>query len=105
VALSSLDREVMLHFFARIAPTYDLRPRLSGVALPTLVMVGEEDWVTPPIGSRIIAESIPGAILVVLRGAGHFGFSEVPDAFRSTVRSFLATLPAADDEPTMLRMA
>jgi pimeloyl-ACP methyl ester carboxylesterase len=60
VALSSLDREVMLHFLARIAPTYDLRPRLSGVALPTPVMVGEEDWVTPPIGSRIIAESIPG---------------------------------------------
>src|SRR5580765_7918862 len=43
-----------------------LLPRLAG--LPTLVIVGEEDAVTPPDGARRMAAAIPGARLVVISG-------------------------------------
>ena len=39
---------------------------------PTLVVVGERDWRTPPSASRTIAAGIPRAELRVLPGVGHF---------------------------------
>ena len=44
-------------------------PDLAGI--PTLVIVGDEDEVTPPAQARAMADAIPGASLVVIRSAGH----------------------------------
>jgi proline iminopeptidase len=66
-----------------------VRERLPEIAAPTLVIVGREDWVCPPVASRILASSIPGAELVEIPGAGHFPFSEEPDAFRRSTTAFL----------------
>ncbi|MBI3325234.1 MAG: alpha/beta fold hydrolase, partial [Nitrospinae bacterium] len=57
--------------------------------VPTLVIVGEEDIVTPPSDSEFLAENIPGASLVTIAGAGHLTNLERPVAFNSALEMFL----------------
>jgi pimeloyl-ACP methyl ester carboxylesterase len=57
----------------------DLRAGLAGVAVPTTVVVGSRDLLTPPRLGRAIAAAIPGARLVVVPGAGHMLPYEEPD--------------------------
>ena len=65
---------------------------LPQVTVPTLVIVGEEDELTPPEDSRRIAEAVPGATLVTIPGAGHLSNLEQPDAFNAALTAFLAKL-------------
>jgi YbgC/YbaW family acyl-CoA thioester hydrolase len=64
-----------------------LLPTLAG--LPALVIVGEEDVLTPPDGARRIAAAIPGARLVVIAGAGHLTPVERPSETTAAIRDFL----------------
>lgn len=65
---------------------------LPHIRVPTLVIAGEEDAVTPPDLARAMAEAIPGARLVVIPRAGHLANVEAPEAFNEAVRSFLQEL-------------
>lgn len=67
----------------------DSTPALAGIGVPTLVVVGEEDTLTPPAESRIIAAGIPGARLVTLPGAGHLANLEAPEGFNQALLDFL----------------
>ncbi|HEX9811582.1 MAG TPA: alpha/beta fold hydrolase [Burkholderiales bacterium] len=58
----------------------DSRPDLARVRCPTLVLVGDDDKITPPEGAREMAEGIKGARFVVVPECGHFTFIERPDA-------------------------
>jgi proline iminopeptidase len=78
------------HFWGCLADAYDLRARLGEIRWPTLVIVGEQDWRTPPSASRAIAAGIPGAELLVLPNVGHFPYAEAPEAFSAAVGRFLA---------------
>ncbi|MBA1157121.1 alpha/beta fold hydrolase [Microvirga mediterraneensis] len=57
----------------------DSRPSLPGVEIPTLVLVGEGDAITPPEIAREMAEMIEWASLVVVPGAGHMSTLEQPE--------------------------
>jgi len=59
------------------------------VSVPTLVVCGEHDRLTPPSTSQAIADAIPGARLAVLPGAGHAPFLSRPGPFRDVLASFL----------------
>ncbi len=87
--LSGLAADVAGHFFANLAPRYDVRDKLSSIDVPTLVVVGEHDWVCPPAYSRILAEQLPSSRLAVIDGAGHFPFSEEPTRFLHECTDFL----------------
>jgi pimeloyl-ACP methyl ester carboxylesterase len=79
---------------AQRPPIYALAERLKGLTVPTLVLVGERDH--PCLAtSRFMAETIPGAELVVMRGAGHFVNLEAPDEFNRVVLAFLQRAGAA----------
>jgi len=67
----------------------DSRPDLPAIDVPTTVVVGSEDTLTPPALSEAMAEQIPGAELVVLEGAGHLSNLEDPDGFLEAVRGRL----------------
>ena len=56
----------------------DLRPRISAIAAPTLVMVGSDDFVTPPAMAEDIRSRIPGAEMVVLPDCAHLMSVERP---------------------------
>jgi len=70
----------------------DAQPALASVRVPTLVLVGEHDAVTPPSAAERIAHGIPHAELVLIPNAGHLSNVENPDAFNSAMISFLAKL-------------
>jgi pimeloyl-ACP methyl ester carboxylesterase len=68
----------------------DSRPGLAAIAVPTLVLVGEEDALTPPAEAREIADGIGGhARLAVLPGCGHLSTLEAPDAVTKELLGWL----------------
>ena len=71
----------------------DATPGLSAIAVPTLVIVGEDDEITPPPAAEAMAGAIPGARLVVVPAAGHLSNLENPDAFNAALREFVTALP------------
>lgn len=62
---------------------------LATVAVPTLVICGADDTVTPLQMSEQIARGIPGARLAVIPDAGHLTNIEAPDAFNAALLGFL----------------
>src|SRR5262249_41663216 len=66
----------------------DSRPRLSSLAVPTLVVVGAQDALTPPADSEAIAAAVPGARLVTITGAAHLTPMERPGAVAAALREF-----------------
>ncbi len=70
-------------------PAHDVRERLGAIASPALVVAGELDAETPVTYSRILADALPTAELVVLDGVGHLAVSETPRTFNGLVRRFL----------------
>jgi pimeloyl-ACP methyl ester carboxylesterase len=76
----------------RLRDRPDRTPELSTIAVPTLVIVGEEDALTPVDDSRSLATAIRDATLTVLPGAGHLSNLETPDAFGGAVRAWLSGL-------------
>jgi pimeloyl-ACP methyl ester carboxylesterase len=70
----------------------DSGPSLAAIAVPTLVIVGEQDTLTPPALSESLAARIRGAQLVHIAGAGHLSNLEKPAEFNAAVRAFLAGL-------------
>jgi len=71
-----------------------LRHSLSEITVPTLVIVGSQDVLTPMADAEEIAEAIPGALLAVVRGGAHGFMFEHAKVFNETVRSFLDTVTA-----------
>jgi pimeloyl-ACP methyl ester carboxylesterase len=65
---------------------------LPSIAVPTLVIVGEEDSITPPALSVAMATALPNAELVRLPLAGHLSSLEQPQAFNAALLGFLARL-------------
>ncbi|RAZ83063.1 carboxylesterase [Mesorhizobium hawassense] len=67
----------------------DTRSRLGDIRVPTLVVVGNEDVITPPAESVILAASIPDSRLEVIEDAGHFPMLEQPRKFNEVLTAFL----------------
>jgi 3-oxoadipate enol-lactonase len=61
----------------------------DAVRVPTLVLVGEEDRLTPPAMAKTIADAIPGARLAVIPTAGHLSNIEQPALFNRLILDFL----------------
>lgn len=67
----------------------DARPWLAAIAVPTLVVCGENDGVVGFALSREIASAIPGARFEMIAGAGHQPNVEAPDVFAAAVGGFI----------------
>ena len=65
--------------------------KLSSITKPTLVITGTDDIVRPPANSLMLAEKIPGAWLVQIKGGGHGVMWQYPDKFSRIVLTFLET--------------
>jgi aminoacrylate hydrolase len=68
---------------------FDRRARLGAIRCPTLVIVAQDDMVTPRFYSDELAAKIPGAKLVVLEYGGHYAPVVVADAYNDAVAGFL----------------
>jgi pimeloyl-ACP methyl ester carboxylesterase len=67
----------------------DATPVLPTIRVPTRVVVGRRDLATPVAEAELLAREIPGAILSIVEGAGHFPNVERPDAFGAILSEFL----------------
>jgi pimeloyl-ACP methyl ester carboxylesterase len=71
----------------------DRSAALASISVPTLVLVGENDVITPPEESRKLAAALPNATLVVIPGAGHLAPLENVEATNEAILTFLSKLP------------
>lgn len=80
---------VTFHGACDALATLDLRAQLAAVAVPVLVLVGEQDEATPPPMSRELADGLPDARLVVLPGCAHVPQLQAPELFMAALRPFI----------------
>lgn len=86
----ALGPDVFVRQQRAIRERVDSRADLPGIEIPTLVLVGEEDVVTPPEHAREMAEAIEWASLVVVPGSGHLSTLESPDRVTEAMAAWLA---------------
>lgn len=93
-ALVGMMRETGAEAYIRqqraIMARADSRPSLPGIEIPTLVLVGEGDSITPPEIAREMAEMIEWASLVVVPDAGHMSTLEQPDRVIQAMQLWLS---------------
>ncbi len=72
-----------------LADRPDNRPTLPTITVPTLVVVGEADALTPPADSAAMGAAIPAAQLVIIPAAGHLSPLENPRSVNAALRKFI----------------
>ncbi len=75
-----------------LATRTDTTNALPNIRVPTLVMTGEEDAITPPAVGKAMADKIPGAEFHVVPKAAHMSNQENPDVFNQHLQNFLAKI-------------
>lgn len=85
----AFEYEPLNQGFSGFLRTFNYEDRLHEVACKTLILVGEEDWVTDKKHSEFMASKIPNNQFVVFPNADHSMESDVPEEFFSTIQSFL----------------
>ena len=71
---------------------FDIMDRVGTIRVPTLVVCGGDDFMTPPKYAQFLAEKIEGARVEVIDNAGHMVMIEKPHEFNSRVMEFLQPL-------------
>ena len=105
IAVAKKNRERMAPILARRKPNpdilygdflacdrLDIAQAIKGIKLPTLVVCGTEDKMTPPANSEALRDSIPGAKLALIPEAGHLVMMEDPEAFNKVIKTFVESL-------------
>ena len=79
-----------LHHFNTVEfPTLDLRDELRSIEAPTLVVVGDDDFICGPVCADAIVRELSNGQLVTIPEAGHLVYVEQPEAFRAALNAFL----------------
>jgi 3-oxoadipate enol-lactonase len=84
------DRQGVAAALRGMAKRPDVTSRLQEIAVPTLVLCGEHDVISPPAEMRAIAEGIPGSQYVEIKDAGHMAPLEKPAEVNAAIEKFLS---------------
>jgi len=87
-ALSGVSASVTAGDF-RACNAFNVMDSVGGISLPTLILCGSEDKMTPPKYSEFLAKRIPGATLKIFSGAGHMLPIERPENVADFIRRFI----------------
>ncbi|MGA8846980.1 MAG: alpha/beta fold hydrolase [Nocardioides sp.] len=101
------DRESRTAFLATTKAVIDFggqsisaHDHLEGaLPVPTLIVWGSKDRMIPVAHAHEVRRALPGCLLEIFEGAGHFPHLDDPDRFARVLREFIATGPA-DEQPT-----
>jgi pimeloyl-ACP methyl ester carboxylesterase len=105
VMLGSCSRETMREATRRLLG-FDVTKELPSLTVPTLVLVGTADLLTPPRDARAIVALVPGSELIEFPGAGHMLMYERTDELDRLVVEFAhARLDGAGTPPVVRRVA
>ena len=86
---SDTGAEAFIRQQAAIMGRPDSRPDLEAIRCPTLVVVGDQDALTPPDRAQEMASGIPGARLATIPGSGHLSPVEQPNAVSEALVDWL----------------
>jgi 3-oxoadipate enol-lactonase len=75
-----------------LASRTDTTDSLKKIKIPTLILVGEKDQITPPAAALALKEKIPNAQMHVIPQAGHLSHLENPSEFNRRLAAFLGGL-------------
>jgi pimeloyl-ACP methyl ester carboxylesterase len=81
---------------------FDVMEGLQQISLPTAIVVGQDDRLTPVKYSQLLHEALPGSHMTVIPGAGHLVMLERPAEFNDCMRHFLASLPKEERQHDLL---
>jgi len=73
----------------------DVRPHLADLAVPTLILWGDQDRLLPVANARVLSAAIPGAQVRIVQGGTHNIFFDQADLMNEAIVGFLGT-PASD---------
>ena len=91
---TSYSGKAFSHGFDKCLPTFNVLDRLGEITTPTLILGGQDDWITPPAYSaERLHKGLPHSKLVIFENSGHFPFIEENDKFVAAVSDWLASLP------------
>jgi pimeloyl-ACP methyl ester carboxylesterase len=85
--------------FLRAVRTWDNAALLSAIAVPALVLRGEQSTVMAPESFDMMLRLIPDARGALIEGAGHQLHIERPEAVAREIEAFVASIPAGGDTP------
>jgi pimeloyl-ACP methyl ester carboxylesterase len=88
--LEAVDSAV-LHGDFQACDAFDVMDRLSSIGQPALIVVGEEDAMTPVKYARYLADHLADARLAIVPAAGHMVMLEQPRALEAVLNDWLAT--------------
>ena len=86
-------RPTLFHGDLIACDQFDLTSRLAEVRAPSLVICGTDDQLVPRYFSETLVETIPGAALQTIEGAGHLLMFEQPHRVAGLLRVFLMSIP------------
>jgi pimeloyl-ACP methyl ester carboxylesterase len=87
--MAKVGAAVQLNDF-RCCDKFDVMDKVSQIAVPTLVICGTEDDMTPLKYSHYLADKIAGARLVIIEGATHHCLLEKPVEANQAIETFLS---------------
>ncbi|MHA1670637.1 MAG: alpha/beta fold hydrolase [Promethearchaeota archaeon] len=68
--------------------TYDVTSQLKNIEIPTLILVGKDDFICPPSQAQRLHDSIPNSNLHIFEKSGHYPFYEETDNFFKVIREW-----------------
>jgi len=86
-------RSTVLHGDFVACDRFDVMPRLGEITVPTLILCGTEDRLTPLKYSEFLHRHIPNSQLITFPGAGHMVMLEQPEAVAQAISRFANTIP------------
>ncbi len=93
-AMARMQAPMKLETMAAFLPTFVTHDRTAALSplktVPTVIVVGENDVLTPPRHSRIVSDALPDAELVEVPGSGHMVMMEAPDAVTDQLRRLMS---------------
>ncbi len=94
----SNSEQIIIHGLVALAERSESCSTLSEITVPTLIICGREDIVTPLSESEFMNANIKGSILKVIDKAGHVSNLEQPEAFNTHLSEFLESLNGVGGE-------
>ena len=70
--------------------SFDLRSKIGTLAVPVEILVGEEDYATPPDMARALEAGIAGSQLTIVPNARHLTPIEIPERIAALVETVIA---------------
>ena len=78
----------------RCCDAFDIMDRVGAIRLPTLVLCGSNDVMTPEKYSHYLHDKIEGSEIRIIEGGSHFVQLEQPEAVNGAIEEFLSKCPS-----------